>query len=350
MMRNKFILIAVCFIALAFITGFIYHRGKHRHPFRYELDLTTLSDWYDDLSKNGGDGPFVISFVDKGPYDFTNDNDPGEDDLFWLKKEDEYFIVYYSTELNPKTGSFWANNCLEVAHDAVSDLERIMGRYYYPSDVMDNRKLCIYLPENPSEYSHIINELAGRPVDSAGSIGMTLATITQCGPIADGIVLHPSCFAPDVYELNDYRTTLRHEMSHYVYFMALNYGEELNHPLWVSEGIAEFIGRSRPQVSGPDTIRFIAGQCDLNANFPVDGPFPNAAYWAGESFFRFISDSCGFRAPTTFLSTLYDAPVASGLAVLFPEGDSKERWLESLRQNDTLKHPEYIHEGTKRTK
>ena len=339
MKRSNFIYIAIGFILLAFITGYIYHRGKQRHPFRYDLDLTTLTDWYDKLTKDG-DGHFVINFINNGPYDFTNDHDPGSDSLSWSKKEDEYFIVYYPKSMNPKVGSFWANNCLDIAHDAISDLERVMGHYYYPQEVMDNRKLSIYLPGDPSAYARIINELAGHPVDSGSSIGMTLATITQCGPIVDGIILHPSCFDPEVDELNGYRTTLRHEMSHFVYFMALNYGKQLNHPLWVAEGIAEFIGRSRPQVSGADSIRFIDELCQLEEDFPVDGSFPNSAYWAGESFFKFISDSCGRRAPATFITTLYDAPVSTGLATLFPDQNPKEEWLESLRQNDTLSHPE----------
>ena len=343
MKKNNLIYIIVGFILLAFITGYIYHRGKHRHPFRYELDLPDLNEWYHGLIDNGGDH-FVINFVDGGPYDFTNDTDLGRDSLVWTKKEDEYFIVYYPRDMDPRKGSYLANRCLDVAHEAIPDLERTMGKYYYPADVMDNRKLGIYLPQKPSDYGRVINELFGSTTDSEGSIGMTVATVTQCGAIVEGIVIHPSCFEADAHVLNGYRTTLRHEMSHYVYFMSVDYGviAESRHPLWVSEGIADFIGRSRNQVSGADSIQFIAGRCDLNENFPQDGPYPNSYYWAGESFYKFISDSIGRKAPAAFISTLYHAPVESGLAQLFPNDNPKEKWLESLRQNDTLRHPEYL--------
>lgn len=341
MKRNSFVVIAIGFLIMAFISGYIYHRGKHRHPFRYDLDLTTLTEWMDDLVEKGQDH-FSVDFLTKGPYDFTNDNDLGGDSLSWSKKEDEYFIVYYSKAMDPRIGSYRANNCLEVAHDAIPDLVRTMGRYYYPKDVMDNRKLTIYLPDSPASYIRIINELSGHPVNSSGSIGMTLAVVTQCGPSVTGIVIHPSCFDPDVYELNDYRVTLRHEMSHYVYFMALDYSVDVDHPLWVSEGIADFIGRAQQQVSGADSIQFIAGKCKLDEDFPDDSRMPNSSYWAGESFYKFLSDTCGVDYPSKFIGLLYDTPVPEGLAVLFPDTDPKEKWLESLRQSDTLRHPEYL--------
>ena len=342
MKSNKFLIIAAAFILMAFITGYIYHRGKHRHPFRYELDLVSLNDWYEGLVRKDGGGHFVINFDDSGPFDFSNDKDTGSDSLRWSSKEDDYFIVYYPKDMDPRTGSYRASNCLEVAHRAIPDLESSMGRYYYPQDVMDNRKLSIYLPGNDAAYTRIINELAGTTVNSENSIGMTISTVTQCGPVVDGIVINPYCFEPGVSELDGYRATLRHEMSHYVYFMALDYGSNVSHPLWVAEGIAEFIGRQQPQISGADSIKFIATQCNLDEEFPSDGRLQLASYWAGESFFKFVSDSCGVKAPAELMSSLYDYSVPVALSSIFKDSDPKDRWLESLRQSDTLRHPEYL--------
>lgn len=323
-MKHKFGII-IGFIVAAVVVGLVYHAGRQRKPLVYEFIPTNTIDWITQLTTFN---TVNISVVDKGPFNWDNEDDFGQESgTDWQNVDtDPNFIVYYKNDamhLNVQN----ARRVLQIANEALPELQELMGRYPYPEDC-NGRKLAIYITSTPAEYQATIDQLMGRRCNSAGSVGMFICHIGQLGCRADGIVLNPLCFDYETSPMNWAETVLRHEMNHFVFFSSLDYGKEIDHPLWVAEGLAEFSAKPKGQVAGMDSILFIRDNCDVLQEFPREN---NSEYWAGKSFYTFVEQVKGRRDLRVFIQDLYENHLKTALDLSFNDaGIVDSLWVSTL--------------------
>jgi hypothetical protein len=320
--------IIIAFLAIAVVVGFVYHTGRQRKPLVFAVIPDITKDWAKELSKfNTVD----ISIVDKGPFNWEQEKDLGKQSSSgWSSIDtDPNFVIYYKNDalhLNVQN----ARRIQQIANASIAEIEDLMGRYPYPAS-LNGRKLPIYLASTPDEYSNTIDNLAGHACNSAGSIGMFVSHVGPLGFLADGIVLSPKCFNYESHPDNWAERVLRHEMNHFVFFSQLDYGKIQRHPLWVSEGLADYASlMHREQISSADSIEYIAGKCELLQQFPTE---INAQYWAGRSFYKFMEEEKGGIGVRTFIQDLYSNPLEYALNETFNDStDVKQLWVDNLRE------------------
>lgn len=324
----------VIFLVLALFVGSLYDIGIHRPPLKYaEIPMSTR-DYIDNLGKNNrGQG---LTYKDQGPFDWDNKEDYGCDlENKWAYEEDDNFIVYYKRDKDAVWQSY-AQQILSMARDNIGLLEDLFGCYYYAKD-MNGRRLAIYLPNDKSLYREVVSQLMDKPnYNVDGTAGVTITEVGPLGCLTKGIVLNPSCFEFMPNHPSGFGTVLKHEMSHYVFFSALDYGKNISHYLWVSEGIAEYFcnNSNKSYVTGEDSVMFIDKKCKLNMEFPNE---MNSAYWAGESFFRYLEDKSGAEAVIQFVRNAYTLSTDSIFAQM--KYDAKEihlDWVRALRSSNIL--------------
>lgn len=334
--NNTFRKIFITFLLADILVALVYVVGRQRKPMIYKYIPDQNKEWINDMETNHR---FPITNVEKGPYKWDNDKDLGAEED-WLQTSDDNFIVYYKKDEK----DLWrvrAERTLKWANDAIPKLELMMGKYYYASD-MNGRKLAIYLPDQGALYASLINRLMGQSYNSMNTAGICINQVGPLGCQTKGIIIHPDCYDPSTPRVNGAKTILFHEMNHYVYFSSLNYSQEIDHPLWVPEGMAElFCGRNPQQIISHDSIEYIETECDLCDEFPSKF---NASYWAGESFFRFVKEDAGDEVLTSFLKTLFNEGVSDALTDEFSITceDAHSKWVSSLQKyspyyvNDTI--------------
>ena len=316
------------FVVLAIIVAKVYDIGLHRPPLKYANIPISTQDYLRNLGKNTKDQG--ISYSDQGPFDWDNDNDLGQQKAEgWKSEEDENFVVYYHHDQE----AIWQAHAQDVLHQArenIDLLKDLFGVYFYAAD-MNGRRLAIYLPENAGLYSTTIANLMELPhADGSGSLGITITRVGPLGCMTKGIVLHPKCFDVEPYNVNGFVKVLKHEMCHYVFFSALDYSKDVSHYLWVSEGIAEYFcdRHDHRQVHAPDSVEFIKSNCQLSGEFPHEG---NAAYWAGESFFRFLEKKGKKAEVKKFIKDAFTHTTDS-VFIIQKQAPVKvhQQWVESL--------------------
>lgn len=333
MKKISVITVFTIFLISAVVVGATYHAGTKRKPLIY-TDIPDLTvNWLEHLDQFRS----VFGSIDKvGPFDWENTEDYGQSaEDGWKYIEDENIIVYYKPDqlqLNLQN----ARRTLHVANEAIPEIQDLMGGYPFPN-IVNGRKLPIYMAPTDVEYASTINVLCNKNCNSAGSLGMYIFAVGPLGCKTDGIVLHPSCY--DYETPRDYwmESVLRHEMNHFAYFSFLNYGKEIDNPLWVSEGLAEYASLPHTQVSSRDSIDYIANNCSLGDEFPEERL---ASYWAGKSFYVFLEHKTGGFELRKFIQNLYQNSIDSTLYAVFPNEDVKEMWIEDMMDcaglNDSL--------------
>lgn len=126
--------------------------------------------------------------------------------------------------------------------------------------------------------------LAGSPEQfaalGAGSTGIAATTT------ADRIM-----FAPGVAAINatDLRTVLRHELFHY----AARAVTTADAPMWLTEGVADFVGRAETAQSPTWSSAARSGQLPTDAELTIAGPARSAAYDRAWSFASYVADTYG---------------------------------------------------------
>lgn len=281
--RKKLLGFLLVFIVAAVFFGWLYKVGVNRPPLKYAHIPDVTKDYIRNLGRHNGDQG--LSIVDRGPFDWDNDDDFGQRE--WMRELDRNFVVYYHRD----SEALWqarAQDVLQEANRNIDPLIELLGHYHYP-DAMNGRKLAIYLPESVDAYKKTIAQLlggeCGRGAES--SLGITITEIGPLGCLCKGIVLNPVCFDDLPNGINGYIKTLAHEMCHYEFFSSIDYSRNVSHYMWVSEGIAEYFcdRQDHHDVTDPERINVIANDCRLTGEFPRTD---NTAYWAGESFFRHV--------------------------------------------------------------
>lgn len=326
--KLKIIEIVIAFFIIALLVGKAYHIGMNRPPLRYANIPEVTKGYIRNVNQNNRDQGVTVS--DIGPFDWENSKDLGQDKKEtkeWEQVENENFIVYYQ----PDDNAVWQGHALNVlrnAQDNIEPLKDLFGVYFYPSD-MNGRRLSIYLPATNAKFKETASKLLEQPnYDVTNVAGVTITEIGPLGCLTRGIVLGPDVFTVDPFGLNGFVKVLQHEMSHYVFFTALDYNQSVSHYLWLSEGIAEFFCRrhNERQVRGVDSITYISVNCQLDDEFPRE-----ASYWAGESFFLFVENDFGRRSVKTFLQTAYQCSTDSVFFRMGFQPDQLHRqWIEAL--------------------
>lgn len=328
--------IIIAFLVTAVLVGLVYHTGRQRKPLVFAVIPDITIDWTKELNKFNS---VNISIVPTGPFNWEQDKNLGQQsgNGWECIDTDPNFVIYYKNDpmhLNVQN----ARRAQEIANLSIAEEELLMGTYPYPAS-FNNRKLPIYLTSTLEEYSQTIDKLVGEPCNSAGSVGMFISHVGPLGFLADGIVLHPKCFNYEGHPDNWAETVLRHEINHYVFFSQLDYGRVVEHPLWVSEGLAEYASVGwRQQVASADSIEYIDRNCELLKQFPTE---MSAQYWAGRSFYKFLEEEKGELAVRLFIQNLYDNPLDITLNAAFDDSlDVKQLWIANLNKHlaqiDTL--------------
>lgn len=227
--------------------------------------------------------------------DWDNDKNYGEDkETGLLKLEDDYFIFYFTRasdreEKRVKKVQKWA-------HEAISPLAALMGKYYYPKDVK-GRKLPIYLADTQKAYTRIISILLNRPnlKEQEGSWGMYICTYSKFGCLTKGIVLHPDTWRTDKHA----KSTLWHEMNHYVFYSSLDFGKVVDPYLWVSEGLAEYFSKEYPKLTKSDVKRLDDEHLNKTFKYVYDN------YVGGQTVYQTLYDKYGEPKLKEFIGQIY---------------------------------------------
>ena len=325
MKKNSFLGIIIAFIVGAVLVGFVYYTGRQRKPMVYSRIPLATTQWTEVLKTFKS---LNISVVPKGPFNWNNKEDFGQiPNTGWQRVDtDPSFLVYYKNDamhLNVQN----ARRVLQIANEAIPEIQELMGTYPFP-DNCNGRRLAIYITSSPAEYQTTVDKLSGGRSNSAGSAAMLVTHVGPLGCLADGIVLHPVCFDYESDPSNWAETTLRHEMNHYAYFLSLDYSKELNHPLWVSEGLAEYFSVKRGQIVGKDSIEYIAANCKPMEEFPME---TKSQYWAGRSFYQFVEDTKGMIGLKDLIQTLYKNDIETTLALSFEDAAHVDSlWVKDM--------------------
>lgn len=334
--RNfPFLVVLIVFLLSSAIMGQMYKVGKNRPPVIYsEIPQSTI-DWLRNINdKLGQLTDQGIVFVSNGPYNWDNDEDPGVVEQQWSKIEDSNFIVYYKKDSH----HVWEKRARDArlwADEAIIPLSNLMGKYYYPKDV-NGRKLAIYLCDSQDTYNSLASTLLGQKFSGgAGNTGVTIQQVGPNGCLTRGILINSSVYS-GLFPPEEAKRTLWHEMNHYVFFSSIDYGKQIHHFQWVSEGLANYFGnQSDPQITDPTKISFIDRYCFLDREFPTQSDNPNDAppqYWAGESFFKFLEQySQGKIGVAKFIGTLYENSTTQAIKNQFHGRDGHRLWVNSLR-------------------
>lgn len=324
----RFLQFFVIFAIIAVVVGEAYNRGIHRPPLMFANIPDATQMFIKQLSRDSKDQG--LSYTKQGPFDWDNERDLGnsENDT-WKSESDANFIVYY----HPGKDATWQSRAQDVLHQAQENIDYLkdfMGKYYYADD-MNGRKLAIYLPESEDLYKKTISTLMDvLDQGTQGTVGITISQVGPLGCLTRGIVLNPICFNSGPNDVNNYKRVLRHEMCHYVFFSSLDYGKNIHHYLWVSEGIAEYFSnyRNHKPVFGTDSINTIKQSCHLNKEFPLEN---NSSYWAGESFFGFLEAEKGKDAVKNFVKNAYTHSTDSVFIVMkYDPRQLHKKWVDVL--------------------
>jgi hypothetical protein len=112
-------------------------------------------------------------------------------------------------------------------------------------------------------------------------------------------------FAPGAAAMSDaaLRIVLRHELFHY----ASRTDTAADAPAWLTEGVADYVGRTDTPASGPDPL---PARLPTDAELDTTGPQRSGAYDRAWWFARFVADTYGPQA----LRRLYVAACGPGHA------------------------------------
>lgn len=317
--------IITAFLVFAVIVGFVYHTGRQRKPLVYSMIPDVTMDWASALS---GLSPINISMLPKGPFDWENLKDFGQEEKSWSNiNTNPNTIIYYKndpTHLNVQN----ARRSIEIADASVAEIEDVMGGFPYPSG-RNGRKLPVYLASSQADFVATLDELGGTSATRhASSYSLLCFDVGPLGCMADGIVLNPKCFDYEQDPSCWAETVLKAEMFKYAYYSFLNYGKELSHPRWVIDGLVEYVCNPGPQVASADSIDFIANNCNLKNDFPLES---NASAWAGKAFYKFLEETQGKIAMRSFIQNLFESDVDAALKSVFDEtADVKSLWVDDM--------------------
>ena len=299
--------ILLVFLISAFSLVVIYNKGKDQKPLRYADIPQETIDWINNIGDETND--IISSFnPTPRPTPWDNDDDIGQDPETGLKTlEDEYFIFYFPESLKKA-----AYQCQPMAHQAIPRIEEIVGKYYYPSD-MNGRKVPIYLTNDQQSFEQLMSKMTSSSNDYENVAGITVWEVGLSGFYLKCIALNGKyCFRDKKYT----KHVMWHELTHYCYYASIDYGQYNGRlPMWVTEGIAEYVGYpgERPSFSN-DQIQEMRQGCDFSA---PHFKYVHEVYQGGHSIYCFMEDRYRLPALKQFLKGTYSEPLATAVQQAF---------------------------------
>lgn len=292
--------VLLVFILSAIALIKIYDKGKDQKPLRYADIPQETIDWINSL---GGDLDDLVSSFrpTPRPTPWTNGGDLGQDpETGFATLEDEYFIIYFQPNIEKK-----ARYCLQYAHEGISRIADVIGKYYYPED-MNGRKVPIYLTSSKEEYLQVLTKF-GAASSAESTAGLTIMELSPSGAYLQGIFLNGGYMQDNSY----LKEVTWHEMTHYCFYSSIDFNKAVYLPKWCYEGIAEYteVPGRRPSFTQQE-IDSLRQHCNLaDRHFPYE--FEN--YEGGNSIFCHMEDKYKFNGLTSFLQTLFKRGIPASM-------------------------------------
>lgn len=308
--RNIILIVVFAIFIFWFVSILlVFQKGKDTEPLVY---ARVPQETIDFLSN------FVNSFDLKLIYnpnptkdDWRNELNFGEDEESGLKKlEDEYFIIYFDDHPRERDRAI---KSLEYAHEAIPELIKLMGKYFFPADVYD-RKLPIYLASSEEWYNQMFQRLLNTNRNAPGNTsGLYISSYSHMGNVTKGIILHPMIWERS-NKPNYPKQVLWHEMNHYVFFTSIHYDKIVRPFTWVYEGLAEYF--SRPEITSLNNTKATFCQTlSLSAEFYNR----SSNYWAGQTVYQFFEKHYSFEDMKMFIFYSYSSSTQDALRSSFSE-------------------------------
>jgi len=218
------------------LLAFCASSGVTNYYARHDLPIRLPKETLDFLKNLTGNLKDINIDLKKPPTDWLNPPvAPGTSGV----AEDDLFIVRYPSD-KAGLGAY----ILKEAHNNIALLEDLFGWYPLPHKYF-NRRLEINLYESEGACGE------NCPKGTLGLINLAISP-SHGHAFIEGIHLNPILYSnwskdgsqKDELAFHRLATVLRHEMAHAAYFSGLSMGNQIRHPHWVVEGIAEYAGES----------------------------------------------------------------------------------------------------------
>lgn len=205
--------------------------------------------------------------------------------------EDENFIIFYT----PKTkAEERAVEVLRYANEAIEPMKELMGHYIYPAQV-HNRKLQMFVTNSRNEYNSIVKYLVGMDA-GLGSVAITCFTFGIMGVLTEGIVYSDETWNNG----DDYaKSTVWHEMNHYVFLSSLDISQAEMPFTWYIEGLAEFFSDARER----EEEISVAESQTISLTRELPNHYDN--YWVGYSVMKYNNEIFGKYKLKDFIQASY---------------------------------------------
>ena len=324
------VVIVVCVALFAAGGILLARRARQSVPLLYAEIPEETKRFFRDLERAAGD--FRIRFTDDPIRDrWRDETNEGEDaGNGFYKLEDPDFIVYYH---NGGEGNAKANLVLGSARRSVSPLAALFGKYFHPADA-NNRKLAFYLCGDRAECARLSGS------DNPRAVAVTVMLMSPTGALCRGIFLHPDTFNDAHWQRGDAESsrqveqTVRHEMSHYVYFSSLDLSRPLSPPQWVTEGIAEYAAENTERLREVNSARLVPlsdfESPELRTRWLPD------AYWIGYTVFLHLERRHSAESVRRFLQLNYRTPTRPALerSTNLPFAQFDADWQTAVRSSN----------------
>lgn len=258
---------------------------------------------------SGGNNHFFINHVDSLDSDsWSNEGDYGTQTGTGLTKEasDTLFVFYCDDD-----GSALTNLARKYAYEAIEPMKQLMGQYVYPY-MVKGRKLPIYLCTKEDSYQKVCSELVGKNTDYSNSWGLCVTRYSGVDVQTVGIVInyHSISAMPENADKH-FKSTLWHEMNHYVYFQSLKLSSEVTPYVWVFEGLAEYFSSNVIK----QTTRLNKEEKQMAMGNRLESTFSPYSYnySGGELFYEYIDKKYGKEMVSEFVRSLYESPLPESL-------------------------------------
>lgn len=305
-------------VLLAYELYIVYNRSTPRPLSNADIPQSTI-DWFKGLIDGGSDIGGILGPDNREPEEWSK----YEDIDSMLRIEDEFFVIYYS-----KKDSIVERNkamvCQRYAHEAIPMGELFMKSYPHP-DSLNGRKLPIYLAKTVKDFRSICNQLGhGDPGTSA--VGLYCFQYSVNGVYTDGIIISPEAWMVSDNQIDErigddfFKTTLWHEMNHFMYFTNWNYTQTSIPNLWFTEGLAEYFSGNY------DRLRQVGDYNKLNLTDDFRGG-GLTEYWAGFSAYLCLEKYFGKSRVSDMVAFSYNNSIDESVRMAIPNY-SLELWDE----------------------
>lgn len=269
---------------------------------------------------------FIIHQVDSLPPDsWDNSGDYGHQTNMAKHEHDTLFMFYADVE-----DSILVNNARQYAYEAINPMTRLMGKYVYPY-MVKGRKLPIYLCTKEGSYQEVCSKLVGSNSDFSDSWGLCVTQYSGTEVMTVGIAVNYYSISARGKHIEEYfKSTLWHEMNHYVYFQSLKLSREVTPYVWVFEGLAEYFASK----VWKQTTRLSAEERRKGLQNKLESTFTPFIfnYSGGELFYEYLERKYGEDRVESFIRKLYEYPLPESLSGIGLGTEQCEKeWKEYIR-------------------